>query len=551
MKYNYLLAILDSDKDTRRDEIENLINCDRNKKLLVHERYYDGDDWDFDDSQQANSTASGKIVWGSKGDTIIAENDKLGRNPISTGNVIKFQRGQLQVRNYIKMIIHTYQDFIVGDSNANVTITAPDDLKDKDSIQKSLDSMWKRVKPLMKKGTARLVLDTIAPMEVSFNNIKNDYTIKIPKTRRYFPIYDGDDNPVGSVIAYNISKREAQLMYGVAMSKDDNRDTVSYAEIYVPFYGAITEDGEEVKVQYYFYRLVDGIMVNEPLPLPEDINFDPICFVPNFDHANNDFNEETLEDSEIFDLIDLSDSLNSNCTIEFVTNQYLAMPKVSIDTEVAQKLNVNLQSEEFKQALQHFQYFPGSIDSLPIKIASGQSVPDSFYKGKDDIKEGFFEVSAVPKYMLNADSISNISAETLELGLSMLRRRIEQKRGQLILLIKEVSLKVLKAKGLVDPDLEVEDFKLIVKFPEITGIQLKDFLDTMFKLHTSGLISDDIAAEQILTAVDRNEVIKDAQNSRSNNKIDVENKVKLIMAMSNKQNELNNNQPNLNQNNNE
>ena len=493
MQYSKLLYLLSSDtkKADRENYFQGLIDSKRNKTLRMHKDYYDGIHWSIEKNGESNTTRSGKLIWGKHENTYTgAEDDKLARKGRQR-NQISFNEGQLQTHNYIKLFTQIYQDFVLGsdDDVIKVEYTGPENTVE---IQKELDMMWSNVDSFIKEQVAKMVISTVGVQ--SLNLVNGQYQVQIEDAEQCAPIYRNGEI-VGGLKYYTIDAESAELIYGLKVKEDK----AIYVDLVYPLYG---DDGQELR--FFNTKFVNGVLIGT-VEMPDSLQFNIYDFVANIDHPYRKFSEDSLEDSEIFNWIDRNDALNSNETIEFITNQYMAMPKMSIDWDAMEKMKVNPNDEAFKQALENFQYFAGSIDSLPIKLVDGKVIQDSFYKGKETIIESLFEDAGIPRMFVHSKGMANVAAETIKLGLSILTRKISQKRDKAIQLIKRGSIKALKAKDLIEQDLDVRDLPIKVELPSLIDIDIAEMTTTISTAVNTNIIPNQYATELFLETLDKEE----------------------------------------------
>ena len=474
-----------SDRDERRSLSKKLIESGRNRTLEMHKDYYDGKHWDIGVDQKTNKTRSGKTIWGKVLDSTAVTGAYGDRTRAgSSTKDISFHEGQLQIRNYIKRFTQIYQDSILGSSNEDVVLTHEDE-----AITEALGSSFVDYKSILKLQVAKLVTATVAIQKISYHP-STGYVISAEDAAKIVPIYVGNKH-VGTIASYMITKEEAKAMFGVAAEGDD----AVFMDMYYP-----DEEGNYINVKF-----VDGVMIEEPMRMPDTLNFDPYCIVSNLDHPYRKFDEYNLEDSEIFSWINDNDALNANETIEFMSNQYYALPKVSVDYEMLDKMGVDINSASFQQAMSNFQYFAGSIDSLPIEVHDGKTIPDSFYKGKETIKTSLFEEAGIPQFLLNAESISNIAEGTVKLGMQIFTRKIEQKRERLMELTRMTAYKIAKAQGLIPEDAKMHDFDISISFPDLVQLTKSEQLEQMYMAADRAILPEKYITREVLELLGKGE----------------------------------------------
>ena len=533
--------------DKRKDFIENLITSKRNKTLEINNDYYDGNHWNTDKDGQSNQTRSGKYVWGkSMPRKKNAKDDKLDRFSGVT-NELKFHKGQLQKRNFVKYVVHKFQDFITGQENESITVTWEEQVSkdltkdenqagsfqnanengnvnqdtakesgvDTEAINAFLKVLWKKPENFMKKQTARMIVDTVAINELVYDADEEEYYVEAGHAEEIFPVYKGEDH-VGTVRAYMISKEEAKGEFDIEVQEDD----VSYAEAYWKekddVYMVKFINGEKYIPESM--KETDGVV---KLTADEKINFDPFDVIPNREHPKHKFDENNLADSEIFELIEQNDSYNAQRTIEHITNLFLAMPKVSIDWDTFEKLGLDVDDEAFKQALQEFQFLPNTLDTLPIKVHEGKGIPESFYVGLEHKEKAMFEDASIPMVLASGNLPANLAVETLKIATKVLDMALKQKREALRDLIRKTSMKALVAKGLIKNETEDIDQNIQVGFPTLGDLDVKDLIEFFFQAGDRGWLPDDYLIQESLDLVGRHDDVDKVISIRNQNRVSI------------------------------
>lgn len=550
MKLQIAKHIIEKLDASERDErFKQIIESKRNKTITMHRDYYEGNHWLVRNNEdRTGTTRSGKHVFGKAPNKIPLKGDKLDRKNDYSAKEIQYHAGQLQKRNYIKFFIQFYQDFITGTDEEEIQVVYEREVKEdftkdennvssnpqdsdnvteeealvnrsvnnldnegneadqeddnSEEINKVLKSLWKTPEQFVKTQVARMTASTIAVGALEYDADEEQYFVSIVDAREIVPIYKRDQR-IGTLRTYMIDKEECEAVFD--MKIDEGKDKASYAEIYY-----------KEKDEVYFIKFVDGKPYFGDIEAPEGNvqaikvtdkkqKFDPYDMVPNIKHAFRRFDEKELEDSEIFEWIDQNDSLNAQNTIEHISSLFIAQPKTSIDWDVAEKMQLDTESEEFKQAIHEFDWLPNSIDNIPVKVLDAKGIPESFYKSKDEKKQNLFEDAGVPMIIASGQIPSNLGVETLQLSNNRLNLKISQKREPIANLIKKISLKMLYAKGLISGE-EIDEIKNIkVIFPSNNNFTKEKFLDYLFMAVDKGLLPDEYATLIYLEVVGKQE----------------------------------------------
>jgi hypothetical protein len=448
-------AFINSNRESKRDTIDKLISADnpRQKTIYVNNEYYDGEHWRIDERGRSNTTKSGKLVWGkfTQGNISGVSNDAYGRDRDKSLD-IAFHEGQLQVRNYIKQFIQVYQEYLFGESSEPFKITTKND-----ELDEALRKLWfdnSDVLDLSKDLIAKGVVTTVFTARLVYVDKLKDYKVESCDAADLFPIYESDET-IGYINAFYIDGFTANQVFGIESSPDQK---VTFAKVYY-----MKPDNN-----YYMTTIVDGLPMLEiegkyvpsnfedsSIKLVDELAFLPYYIQPNINHANRRFDDRTLEDSEIFGWIDKNDALNANETMAFLGTLLYVFPRTKIDFDAAEKLGIDPNSEIFKQGLS--QAFPSmfEVNNLPIATEPGNPIDQSFYNQLDRIKSALFEESAIPEFLINGTGISQISERTMQLAMSALVKKIEQKRHGLAKLYENISKDYLKLRKLGNENINI------------------------------------------------------------------------------------------------
>jgi hypothetical protein len=555
MKLKAIKNLIENKSENEREKyFQDLITNKRNKAIDMHRDYYEGNHWNIKTgTEKTGLTRSGKAVFGKAPSRIPLKDDKLDRKS-SDVKEIEFSSGQLQKRNYIKFFIQFYQEFICGTDKEEILVTYEPEVQEDltndeasitgqetnpqdgsivtqinngnvqtpidqseqansdegkqatiEEINKLLKSLWKSPEKFAKKQVAKMVVTTVGVNALEYDPEDERYYVSVVDANEIYPIYRRDQR-VGTLRTYFIDKDEAELMYDTKLETKQNRTT--YAEI---FY----KEDDEV----YFVKFVNGKPIydeefkqqgnNIVIKIEDEkTRFDPYDIVNNIDHAFRDFDDNSLADSEIFEWIDQNDSLNAQKTIEHIASLFIAQPKTSLDWDAIEKMQLDIESDEFKQAVHEFDWMPNTLDSIPVKVLDAKDLPQAFQNSKEDKVQALHEDAGVPLIMASGSIPSNLGVETLQLSYSRLNRKISQKREVIAELIKKTSMKMLLAKGVIDGD-EMEEMKNIkVHFPNSDTFSAKDLMEFLFRAVEKGLIPDEYATQVYLEMIGKQDDIE-------------------------------------------
>lgn len=483
MTLNEFKKLLERKPKERNEYFMSITGYDnpRNAQIAINRKYFDGKHWHFDEDGLSNQTMSGKMPWVNKAHhEHVREGERGFSMPARRArhnDDILFTHGQLQTNNYVRMIGQTYQDFTGGNNNQKVSVNITDikdiviDEEEIDpflAINTELSSLWKDAGDFIKTQVLRGYLDTVMTASLDYMSSTNDYLINYIDPLQLFPVYEYDKR-VGTLQGYQISGAKAKVLYGVDDVQED--DKVSYIR------GTVLIDGS-----YKFFEFVNGKKVNESdlmgkTESSDAQNYDPVAIQANIDHPYQNFDDYTLEDSEIFNVIDKNDALNSLDSMGYITNLKMAMPTAVIDWDVIDKIGMDPRSPDFQQFLKNFNYFSGSVNNAAVKLIPGQVVPDQFYKHLERLERGLYEFAGVPRFIVSGEGLSAISQETMNLAMAILIRKITQKREKVSRLIGDLSIKFLKAKGLIAPELEYEDITFSINYPALDTMSDRELVD--------------------------------------------------------------------------
>ena len=476
-----LINLLSQPSTQVNEYFSSLESNKRNTTLRNIREYYQGNHWLYDEDGKSNTTMSGKKIWG--GRTRQGNSTDVYQRSGKSKDV-SFTRGQLQTINYIKRFTQVYQDYILKGGDVKIYVESEnEDLQQKENL--ILDEIWEDAGVFVKEQVTKLVLNTVGVSKLIYTN--NRYYVRAVDAINVYPIYD-DTVIVGTIESYMIDAAEAKA-YGITTKEK----MVSYADVYYP-----DDSG-----QYYNIKFVNGEIISDdgkPTKLIPELNFNPYNIVSNLDHPFTVFDNDSLEDSEVFEWIDKNDTLNATRTIEFLSNLFLASPKVGVDHEKLEKMNLTLEDPALQDALSRFQWSPYTIDTLPIEVHQGNGIPDSFYKGLAMIRQGLFEDASIPDFLITGEIAGGLATETLELGLSMLESKINQKREQIKKLIRSVSEKVLQVNGIEGAVIEIE-------MPPVKELAIKDMIREIRENTIAGILPTRYSQGEVLKLLNKGDDI--------------------------------------------
>lgn len=532
MTKNKLKLLEISDPAKRHEYIKKLISPETNprQKILKMTRdYYDGIHWEVRDNGSVNTTRSGKLIWG-KGNTNSRNgSDVYGRDSKSNFDV-GFRYGQIQKKNLIKKFIQTYQDYVLGSEvdefdievrkkDYEEGVSEENEVYSEDEISKYITELWDVQKEsFVREQLAKGIINTVMVSKIEYNSSDNSYTFRPVDAIDIFPIKEGDST-IGYMNAYEMDSEDSRI-FGV-----DSKEKLvtTFADIYWQ------EDN-----QVYMIRLVEGypvILTDSGYQivswdvavqaLAEELNFLPYSIETNIDHAFRDFDDMSLEDSEIFEWIDQNDSLNANETLAFLGNLYYALPKPKLDFDAIGKSEVDINSPEFKQALVGWSYQSFALDTMPINVETGNEIGQSFYNNLDRIENGAYESASIPKFIVSGAGISAVSERTVQLSLAAFIKKITNKREKIEHLIEYLSESLIQLMG-GDP----EQYEVYVNYPSILEPTVEQLADIFIKASERNVLPNSYVQRKILEITGNEEDISEVKIATDQEVMKIVNEVK-------------------------
>lgn len=512
-KFEYLIS---TKKENRKAIIEKLIDPSKNPRQFILEQnkdYYSGIHWSYTENGTSNTTRSGKKIWGK-----LVKNTGSVKDPYGRGNTKSFDpelhKGHLQVRNYIKQFIQKYQEFIFGETNEPFKIVAKEATDgevlpfDQVEINRLLKEFWfdrSDILSLVKTILAKGVISTIMPLKLKYSEKESAHIAETFDPMDFFPIYDGNE-VIGAINAYYIDADIARNQYGLDINEKEG--SVCYAKIYVSlkgdYYMATMVNGDFIKVEGESYT--KAVFKDSLVKLVDELAFIPYYFQANLDNAISNFDDTTLEDSEIFGWIDKNDALNANETMAFVAILLYIFPSKVIDFEKAAHTGIDPSSPEFKQALRNYMPSMFSVNDLPLVTEAGNAVDQSFYNQLDRIKLSLFEEAGIPEFLVNSNGLSQVSERTVALAMSGLIKKITQKRDALSRLFQEVSRDVLQLNGI-----KLSKNDILVQWPDIITESKIDTINTLLTAAQNGVLPVRYVQRKILEISGNEEDIEEVK----------------------------------------
>lgn len=386
--------------------------------LSLLQDYYDGKQWYFYGNGESRTTRSGRIMWKS-----------FGKNPFKG-----YSRGELKTWNIIKPAVNIYAKYVRGEDTDDVQIVVRQgkepSKEDSDKAQemfndlnvwvgdaarrKSISSVLvTKFTPLTKDENGQYseaekeVLKKIR-LESTTNTLEGMVELIDPKEIE--PIYWNGELR-GMIRYYIIDKAVAADQYGIRDLKNDPM----YIECWF-----IGDTGEVQLIKFINTREIENAVA-------------PYGFVPYRIQVNRKrtdgkhFDSQHLEESDVEELVELQDDLNSFVTDLGVIYRQVAIPMLKM-TDDFMKAAKQGDIDKVKKNIQELTTYAGQILFAPVERMREAGVSDSQVRFIMDIREQYHIITNIPKSVFNSEGLANIAAETLEHLFESLAKVVGEKR---------------------------------------------------------------------------------------------------------------------------
>src|SRR5690606_694505 len=200
----------------------------------------------------------------------------------------------------------------------------------------------------------------------------------------------------GVIRYYIIDKAIAKSEYGI----NDLKNDPMYIEIWF-----INDEGNNQLIKLINTREVE----NNPAPY----DFVPYRIQVNRKRTDGKhFDSNHLEESDVEELVELQDDLNSFVTDLGVIYRQVAIPMLKMTDEFI-KAAKSSDIEKVKKNIQELTTYAGQILFAPVERMRADGVSESQVRFIMDIREQYHVITNIPKSVFNSEGLANIAAETL------------------------------------------------------------------------------------------------------------------------------------------
>jgi len=446
MLYYDLENYLQSDKIKELQTL--LLGGNKNNTVKMLRDYYNGEQWEYN-SWMTDTTRSGKKVW-----------NIHKKNPNDMG----IGEGDLQVYNVCDSTINIYSSYARGTINDDnrVSIEGNDNLAQQVNDNLDLDTIISR-------SITRAGVDSVAVWK-----FKEDGSLDFIDSLEIFPIYDGEDR-VGTIRIYEISRNDPIV-------KDNNIDLkknerVLYMEVWKP-------KGETMWLTKYVNKEIieDGKAPYE---------FDPHIYIANKDNEFVKYDEQHIEVSDVMRLVDMQDALNKTITEEGIIISKVAFPMIKVIKEIYDRMaEGTINAEQLKKDLSEVSLVAGKIISAPIEREGGMDIPSGIDTYIENIFQQIHRITGIPKGVFVSEGMSGISEKTMSAMMESLKRRVDEKRANILRGVKKY---VVMLTG--NP--EMED-AVTIEWAEMFAMSKEEQADLLVKGFQAQILTREYSLEQLL-----------------------------------------------------
>ena len=479
MNYTDFLVYLEDPKLL----LQKLKKSTKDAQLNMLQDYYDGKQWYFYGNGESRTTRSGRVMWKS-----------FGKNPFRG-----YTKGELKTWNIIKPAVNIYAKYVRGEDTDNVKIVVKKGEKPDKELSDKAKEMFADLDVWVGDATRRVSISSIlvtkfTPLTKDENGqyseaekevlrkirLENDTstlegTVELIDPREIEPIYWNGELR-GVIRYYIIDKAIAKSEYGI----NDLKNDPMYIEIWY-----IDDEGNNQLVKLINTREVE----NNPAPY----DFVPYRIQVNRKRTDGKhFDSNHLEESDVEELVELQDDLNSFVTDLGVIYRQVAIPMLKMTDEFI-KAAKSSDIEKVKKNIQELTTYAGQILFAPVERMRADGVSESQVRFIMDIREQYHIITNIPKSVFNSEGLSNIAAETLEHLFESLAKVIGEKRTAIAKLIVDNVKMYLIHNGKFDSNTSIE-----VVWPNMFAMSASDRVKIIQDSFAADMLPIEYVLERIL-----------------------------------------------------
>jgi len=424
----------------------------KNKRNLIIDMwrdYYDGDQW----MQRSNTTKtrSGKEMWKVK-------------DPKDKGNGLT--EGELKIWNMCDSVVDIYTSYVRGDKQDFNRIMVIENEK----IAEELNDKIKLDQQLVR-TTHRMSIDS-----VSVSKYGKGGSLEFIDSKEIFPIYDGEIK-VGTIRMYELDKHTEDYRENVG----DDEKTVWYTEVWYPEKGV-----------YKLRKYIDDRIIDDGVA---PFDFDPYILTINKNSEFHNFDEECLEISDVGKVLDLQDDLNSMVTDIGLVSRRVALPMFKIADSVYEMiLEGKISGDAVRESLDKLVLVAGRIYSAPIDKIDGSDLPNGIMQYVDKIYEQLYRTTGITKTIFTGES-GQAALKTVERRVESLRRRVDEKRANLEMSIKEYASMYAKEHGVYT---ETFEDSVEIAWTDMFGTSKQERSELLLEGFKTGVLPETYTLEEMI-----------------------------------------------------
>lgn len=479
MNYSEFIAFIDDPKLL----LQRLKKSTKDGYLNLLQDYYDGKQWYIYSNGESRTTRSGRIMWKS-----------FGKNPFKG-----YTRGELKTWNIIKPAVNIYAKYVRGEDTDNVKIV----IKEGKTVNKELgDKAMEMFNDLnifvgdaaRKNSISSIIITKFTPLTKDENGqysaeekeiLKKirlesttdtlEGTVELIDPKEVEPIYWNGELR-GVIRYYIIDKAVAAKDYGI----NDLKNDPYYIECWY-----IDDSGKVSVMKYVNTREVEnGEAPYEFIPYRIQVN-----------RKRTDgkrFDATHLEESDVEELVELQDDLNSFVTDLGVIYRQVAIPMLKMTDEFIKEAK-SKDIEKVKKNIQELTTYAGQILFAPVERMREAGVSESQVRFILDIREQYHIITNIPKSVFNSEGLANIAAETLEHLFESLAKVIGEKRTAISKIIVDNVKMYLMHNGKFSANTTIE-----VVWPNMFSMSAADRIKVIQDSFTNDILPVEYVLELIL-----------------------------------------------------
>jgi hypothetical protein len=190
-------------------------------------------------------------------------------------------------------------------------------------------------------------------------------------------------------------------------------------------------------------------------------------------------------------LVDMQDALNKTITEEGIIISKVAFPMIKVIKEIYDKMaEGTINAEQLKKDLAEVSLVAGKIISAPIEREGGMDIPTGIDTYIENIFQQIHRITGIPKGVFVSEGMSGISEKTMSAMMESLKRRVDEKRANILRGVKEYV-------GMLTGNPEMED-AVTIEWAEMFAMSKEEQANLLVQGFQAQILTREYSLEQLL-----------------------------------------------------